>query len=171
MLPLRGVRAFPPPGVKGRRRWTGYFPNCDYIPHKPLSGGDMDLNEYFENAKGRGILATADSKGLVDAAVYARPKVLDKETVAFIMRDRLTHANLQSNPHAAYLFMEEGSGGYKGVRLFLTKTAEEQDTDRLFEMRRRDHNELRETREGRGPLFLVSFRIDKVLPLTGGGSI
>ncbi|MDD5207370.1 MAG: pyridoxamine 5'-phosphate oxidase family protein [Desulfobacterales bacterium] len=127
----------------------------------------MDLNEYFENTKGRGVLATADSEGRVDAAVYSRPKVLDEENVAFIMRDRLTHANLQSNPHAAYLFMEEGSGGYKGVRLFLTKTAEEQDTDRLFEMRRRDHNELRETREERGPLFLVSFKIDKVLPLTG----
>jgi len=135
------------------------------------SESDMDLNQYFENAKGRGILATADSEGRVDAAVYARPKVIDKENVAFIMRDRLTHANLQSNPHAAYLFMEEGSGGYKGVRLFLTKTSEEQDTERLFEMRRRDHNALRETREERGPLFLVFFRIDKVLPLTGASQI
>lgn len=126
----------------------------------------MDLNEYFDKTKGRGVLSTADAEGRVDAAVYARPKVLDGETIAFIMRDRLTHANVQTNPHAAYLFMEEGSGGYKGVRLFLTKLSEEQDTERLYEMRRRDHNEIRETREERGPLFLVTFKIDKVLPLT-----
>ncbi len=67
----------------------------------------MNLNEYFENTK----------EGRVDAAVYARPKVLDGENVVFIMRDRLTHANLQSNPHAAYLFMEEGSGGYFATSL------------------------------------------------------
>ena len=33
----------------------------------------MELKEYFESAKGVGILATADSKGHVDAAVYSRP--------------------------------------------------------------------------------------------------
>jgi hypothetical protein len=131
----------------------------------------MNLKEYFDKTEGRGILASADVEGLVDAAVYARPKVLDEGTVVFIMRDRLTHANVQSNPHAAYLFMEEGSGGYKGVRLFLTRVTEEQDTERLFQMRRRDHNELGETREERGPLFLVTFKIDKVLPLTGAGVV
>jgi len=30
--------------------------------------------------------------------------------LAFIMRDRTTHANIQANPHTAYLFKEEGSG-------------------------------------------------------------
>jgi hypothetical protein len=123
-------------------------------------------NEYFDKTKGRGVLATADADGRVDAAVYARPKVLDEETIAFIMRDRLNHVNVRTNRHAAYLFMEEGSGGYKGVRLFLTKLSEEQDTERLYELRRRDHNEIRETREEGGPLFLVTFKIDKVLPLT-----
>ncbi len=131
----------------------------------------MNLNEYFEHAKGRGILATADSEGRVDAAGYSRPKVFDEQTVAFIMRDRLTHANLQSNPHAAYLFIEEGSGGYKGMRLFLTKLEEEQDTDRLYALRRKDHNENKETREQRGALFLVAFRVDKVLPLTRAGGV
>jgi hypothetical protein len=126
----------------------------------------MNLAEYFENSKGRGILATADAEGLVDAAVYGRPHVMDETTVAFIMRDRLTHANVQSNPHATYLFMEEGSGGYKGIRLYLTKISEEQDTERLYALRRPDHNAIRETREERGALFLVFFRVDKVRPLT-----
>lgn len=62
--------------------------------------------------------------------------------------------------------MEKGSGGYQGTRLILTKDREEQDSERLYALRRRDHNEIDETPEQRGPLFLVFFKIDKVLPLT-----
>ena len=131
----------------------------------------MNLKGYFETVRGRGVLATADSEGKVDAAVYARPKILDPKTVAFIMRDRLTHANLQTNPRATYLFMEDGSGGYKGVRLFLSKLSEEKETQRLYALRRSDHNELRETREERGPLFLVIFKVEDVLPLVGAGEV
>ena len=80
----------------------------------------MNVGSFFEGKKGYGVLATADGQGKVDAAIYATPHVIDEHTVSFIMRDRLSHHNLQSNPHAAYLFIEEG-GGYKGVRLFLTK--------------------------------------------------
>jgi hypothetical protein len=123
----------------------------------------MDLKNYFENTKGRGVLATADSDGKVDAAVYSRPHVMDSDTVAFIMRDRLTHHNLQSNPHAAYLFMEAG-GGYEGKRLFLTKTREEQDTELAYKLRRRKYPDDRQD-----PLFLVFFRVDKILPLIGPG--
>ena len=123
----------------------------------------MDLKDYFENTGGRGVLATADSEGKVDVAVYSRPHVMDPETVAFIMRDRLTHHNLQSNPHAAYLFMESGEG-YVGKRLFLTKIREEQDTDLAYELRRRKYPEDKQE-----PLFLAFFRIDKILPLIGPG--
>lgn len=126
----------------------------------------IDLAKYFESAKGRGVLATADAHGRVDAAVYAKPKIIDEGTVAFIMRDRLTHANVGSNPYASYLFMEDGSGGYEGIRLFLTKVSEEEDSERLYALRRKDHNEIEESREERGHLFLVTFKVDKVLPLT-----
>jgi pyridoxine/pyridoxamine 5'-phosphate oxidase len=67
----------------------------------------MKIREYFKTAKGRGVLATADSSGKVDVAIYALPHVIDEGTIAFIMTDKLTHQNLQSNPHAAYLFTEE----------------------------------------------------------------
>jgi hypothetical protein len=123
----------------------------------------MDLKDYFENTKGRGVLATADSDGKVDAAVYSRPHVMDDGTVAFIMRGRLTHHNLQSNPHATYLFMEAGQG-YVGQRLFLTKTGEEQDTELAYKLRRRKYPDDKEE-----PLFLAFFRVDKVLPLIGPG--
>ena len=119
----------------------------------------MDLKDYFENAKGLGVLATADGEGKVDVAVYSRPHVMAEDTVAFIMHDRLSHHNLQSNPHAAYVFVEEGTKS-KGKRLFLTKTKEEKDMERIQKMRRRDYGDTED-------LTLVYFHIDKVLPILG----
>jgi hypothetical protein len=128
----------------------------------------MDLGKYFENLKGTGVLATADDQGRVDVAVYARPHIMDQETIAFIMPDRLTHHNLQSNDHAAYLFMEEGPG-YKGIRLFLTKVREEEDSELLQSIRRRKYaTEKGEEEESR---FLVFFKVDKLLPLIGAGGL
>jgi hypothetical protein len=80
----------------------------------------MKLSEYFEKTKGRGVISTADSSGRLTAAIYARPHFVDEGTVAFIMADRLTHKNLESNPHAVYLFMESGEK-YAGKRLYLTR--------------------------------------------------
>ena len=68
----------------------------------------MKLSEYFEKTTGKGVMSTADSSGHLTAAVYARPHFIDEKTVAFIMADRLIHKNLESNPHAVYLFMEAG---------------------------------------------------------------
>jgi len=126
----------------------------------------MDLGTYFEDFNGTGVMATADDQGRVDVAVYARPHIMDQETIAFIMPDRLTHHNLQSNNHAAYLFMEKGPG-YKGIRLFLTKVREEEDSELLKSIRRRKYAaEKGEEEESR---FLVFFKVDKVLPLIGAG--
>ena len=126
----------------------------------------MELAEYFENQTDSGVLATADNQGRVDVAVYARPHVIDSETIAFIMPDRLTHHNLQSNNHAAYLFMEKGPG-YKGIRLFLSKVREEEDSELLHSIRQRKY--AMEPGEEEEPRFLVLFRVDKVLPLIGAG--
>ena len=123
----------------------------------------MKLDDYFDLKKGIGVLSTADGEGKVDAAIYARPHFMDDGTVAFIMRDRLSHHNLQSNPHAAFLFKEDGSG-YKGKRLFLTRVREEQNTELLDSLRRR------KSADGKGEdRFLVFFKLDKELPLVGDG--
>lgn len=123
----------------------------------------MDLKQYFENTEGVGVLATADSEGKVDAAIYARPHFMEDGTLAMIMRDRLTHHNLQSNPHATYLFIEKGAG-YKGKRLFITKVREEQDTKLLESMRRRQYIDEKDESK-----FLVFFQLNKELPLIGAG--
>ena len=123
-----------------------------------------NLREYFEDTKGTGVLATADADGNVDIAIYARPHVADEETVAFVMSDRTSHANVTANPRAAYLFVEEGPG-YKGKRLHLTRTHEETDPERVEAVRR----EGRKGRDyGDSQSSLVYFQVDKIRPAVGG---
>lgn len=122
----------------------------------------MDLADYFAKRKGTGIFATADAAGKVNAAVFSRPHILPDKRIAFIMREKLTHHNLMSNPHAAFMFIEADSH-WKGKRLYLTKTGEEKDSDLLRSLRRGHHN------KEDVPRYLVFFRLDKVLPLIGAG--
>ena len=123
----------------------------------------MTLKEYFETTKGLGVISTADSQGKVDAAIYSRPHFIEDGTMALVMRDRLSHTNLQSNPYAMYLFKEDGPG-YKGKRLFITKVREEKNTELLESLRRR-----KTAYEDDADRFLVYFKIDKEVPLVGDG--
>ena len=122
----------------------------------------MDLCEYFENAKGTGVLATSDSDGNVDMAVYAKPHVTDEETVAFIMNERLSYQNITANPKAAYLFLEDGPG-YKGKRLYLAKTKEDDDKDLIDSIRRKtQHHHQVDSQK-----HLVYFKVENTRELTG----
>jgi len=125
----------------------------------------MKLPEYFEKNAGIGVLATADDKGIVNAALYARPHFMNEETIVFIMADRLSHNNLQSNPHAAYLFLESGDKSV-GKRMHLTKIKEEKDSPLIATLRRRKTSAEKKSLESETK-YLVYFRIDKVLPLVG----
>jgi hypothetical protein len=119
------------------------------------------LKEYFEKTTGTGVLATADSSGKVDAAIYSRPHFLEEGLLTFIMRDRLTHHNLQSNHSATFLFIENGAG-YHGKRLFLKKVREENNPELIKKIKRRKN-----TDENEAPAFLVYFALEKDLPLVG----
>jgi hypothetical protein len=126
----------------------------------------MNLTEYFEKTKGVGVLSTADTNGKVNSAIYGRPHFMDEKNVAFIAADRLTHANLKSNPSAVYLFKENGR--YEGFRLYLTKTSEEKDSLLIDEIRRKKYPEV-EGKYKTGSKFLIYFKVSKVLPLIGSG--
>lgn len=124
----------------------------------------MELTEYFKNTEGLGVLATADGDGKVNSAVYARPHVMEDGSLAFIMRDRLTHKNIQSNPHATYLFKEDGPG-YKGKRIYLTKIREEENSPLIDSLSRRTYRSDESSKESK---FLVYFKLEKERPLIGG---
>ncbi|MBN1549011.1 MAG: pyridoxamine 5'-phosphate oxidase family protein [Syntrophaceae bacterium] len=126
----------------------------------------MTLKDYFDNAKGCGVLATADGAGKVNTAIYSRPHVMDEKTVAFIMAERLTHENLKSNPWAAYLFMEAG-GGWSGKRVYLKKLKEEQNDELIQEICRKCDYSRYEVNNR----FIVYFSVENVLPLIGSQEV
>ncbi len=122
----------------------------------------MKLKDYFEKTAGTGVLSTADENGNVNAAIYSRPHFIESDKLAFIMRDRLSHKNLVSNPHAVYLFKEDGPG-YKGKRLYMTMVKEEKNADQIASLQRRKYE--KEVNEDR---FLVFFELVRERPLVGG---
>ena len=128
-------------------------------------GNTMTLSEYFENATGFGVLATTDAAAQVDQAIYAKPLFLDKDddgTCSFIMSNRLTHDNVQHNPSASYLFIEDG-GGFVGKRLSLMIIGEETDSGKIEAIRRRIKLPMMEGE----CKYLVHFHIEGVRPLRG----
>lgn len=124
----------------------------------------MNLSEYFANVSGLGVLATADCDGMVDLAVYAKPHVVDDTTVVFVMKERLSHQNLKTNPNAAYMFVEKGDG-YAGKRLYLTKTREETNSS-LIEQFRKEQPEIYPIGDDSNK-YLVFFQVNDVWPLVG----
>jgi hypothetical protein len=124
----------------------------------------MKLKEYFDSTNGLCILSSAGRDGKVTTAIYSAPRVMEDGSVAFIMRERLTHRNVRENPHAACIFVEHG-GGYRGIRLFLTMLREENDPGLITRMTRR-HLTPEEDRQ-KGPKHLVVFKVDRILPLVG----
>jgi len=123
----------------------------------------MSLAEYFESAKGLGVLATSDKDGNVDIAIYSRPYLIDEKTIAFSMLEKLSYSNIQSNPKAAYMFVEDGEG-YKGKRLYLTRTDEEKDPERIKEIKKQ-HTRARDADDK--IRHLVYFNVERIRPLVG----
>jgi hypothetical protein len=125
----------------------------------------MKLSEYFQQAKGVGVLATTDMSGQVNQALYAKPHFLDQNdegTCSFLMANRLTHDNVRHNPSASYLFIED-SQDYVGKRLSLTVMGEETGMEKITAIRRRS-NPLLTEEESR---YLVHFHIEGTRPLIG----
>jgi hypothetical protein len=128
----------------------------------------MGLKEYFNSTEGLGVLSTSDAKGKVNAAVYARPHVLDDAHVAFIMGDKLSHANTVANPSAVFLFKEDGQG-YKGKRLYLSKEKETDDDKSIAAIAEsKCHGASCDTGKMK-KRYLVYFKVESVLPLIGSG--
>ena len=128
----------------------------------------MDLKKYFESAKGLGVLSTADEKGKVNAAVYSKPQVIDDGHVAFIMGDKLTHANLKNNPWAVFLFKEDGPD-YQGKRVYLKKESETDNQDLISRTCKREYPGVYCEPYYLKNSFLVTFSVDAVRPLVGEG--
>jgi hypothetical protein len=128
----------------------------------------MDLAHYFENTEGMGVLATCDPADRVDQAIYSKPFVLDSSTVAFVMKSKASHHNLQNHLKASYLFVEKDAG-YKGVRLYLTKQREEKNSSLVKVLR--EKQPCIYPKEDDSGKYLVFFEVDQIRPLVGDGPL
>jgi hypothetical protein len=124
----------------------------------------MDLRKYFKNTKGLGVLSTADETGKVNAAVYSKPHVIDDAHVAFIMADKLTHANIKKNSSAVFLYKEDGPG-YEGKRIYLKKESETDNQEIISQTCDREYPGVYCEPHYLKKSFLVTFSVVSVLPL------
>lgn len=124
----------------------------------------MDLQTYFEGTKGLAVLSTANGSGDVNSAVYSRPHILEDGNVAFVMNDKRSFKNLQTNPKASFLFVEAGEG-YRGVRLYLKMVASTDEKD-VVEKYRRHHSTGKESEYTK---YFVSFEVVESRQLVGDG--
>jgi len=128
----------------------------------------MNLKNYFKENDGTGVLATADARGNVNTAIYAKPHVFENSRIAFIMRERLSRKNLLENGSAGYLFRENGKST-NGLRLKLKLIDESNDSELISKISRRSNSGKKaESNEQR---FLVNFSVEQCLSLIGGTDI
>jgi hypothetical protein len=124
-------------------------------------GTKMNLDSYFENVLGVGILATSDASGNVDAAIYAKPCVIDEKIIAFSILEYTSYSNVMANPNACFLFMEKGEG-FKGYRFYIKQKGEETDPDNI-KMLKKTHNLMDMPTDQKR--HLVYFKINHIRPL------
>ncbi|WP_348303244.1 pyridoxamine 5'-phosphate oxidase family protein [Methanothrix sp.] len=79
------------------------------------------LMEYFNRQPRLGVLGTASKDGIVDVAVMGSLQMIDEKTITATFARGRTFANLQENPNAVYMIMNQGSEilDWKGIRVYL----------------------------------------------------
>jgi len=122
----------------------------------------MKLHEMFP-AGGRGVIATSDSSGNVNTAVYAKPHIVDENTVAWGMTEGRTWACVKENPHAAYLYMNPGPG-YSGVRLKLS-LKEFRESGDMLETVKKHTAEIVSPAAAEAVKHVAYFEVEEVRPL------
>lgn len=79
------------------------------------------LMGYFNKQPRLGVLATANNEGLLNAAYFGSPQMVDEKTIVMGLGENRTLSYLKENPNAVYLIMEPGASlpEWKGVRIYL----------------------------------------------------
>ncbi|MGQ9858164.1 MAG: pyridoxamine 5'-phosphate oxidase family protein [Thermodesulfobacteriota bacterium] len=79
------------------------------------------LVEFFNRQPRLGALATSDRSGKVNVAYFNSLRMVDENTVVMGLGRNRTLANLQENPHAAFMILEPGKtlDSWKGLRIYM----------------------------------------------------
>lgn len=122
----------------------------------------MKLAELFADG-GRGVIATSGAGGVVNTAIYAKPHIVDDETLAWGMTDGRSYGNLTENPHASYLYMSPVRG-FVGWR-FTLELKEIRHEGELLEAIRKSTAEIVGPEAGGAVKHVGFFRVAEVRPL------
>ncbi len=96
------------------------------------------LMEYFNKQPRIGTLSTAGKDGKVDVAYFGSPRMIDEKTVVMAVRKNQTFTNLQENPNAVFMILEQAGAppGWKGVRVYLKMTDFQTSGEKLESMKK-----------------------------------
>jgi len=122
----------------------------------------MKLAEQFKEG-GTGVMATSGAGGAVNTAVYAVPRIIDEETVAWGMTEGRTYRFAKENPHASYIYFSPDGNG-KGIRLTLELAKVETSGKLLEEIRARASRTVN-PQAGAAVKYLACFRVVEARPL------
>ena len=123
----------------------------------------MDLARYFNMHEGTGVLATCDIHGWVDGAVYAKPHVVDSSTVAFVMKERLSHKNLKQTSTPVICFWNKAPD----IRIALYLTLLRMSVNQTLVQALRQKQPVIYPSADDSKKFVVFFHVEQTRPLVG----
>jgi hypothetical protein len=125
-----------------------------------------ELMEAFNRRPRIGSLATADSKGDVNAAVFGSPQMLDENTVVMGIGRNRSLANLEDNPKAVFIFMEPAQSAleWKGARVYLDVESIEKEGP-LFDRIKAQIRKVAGDRSADAMHAALRFKIREIRPL------
>jgi len=128
------------------------------------------LKDYFNKQPRIGTLSTSGKDGKVDVAYFGSPRMIDGKTVVMAVRKNQTFTNLQENPHAVFMILEQASTapGWKGVRVYL-KMVDSQTAGEKLDMMKKAIAEKAGEETAKSMHAALTFEITAVRPLMDVG--
>ncbi|TYO96829.1 pyridoxamine 5'-phosphate oxidase [Geothermobacter ehrlichii] len=129
-----------------------------------------ELMALFNNPTRLGTLATADSSGKVDNAVFSALQMVDENTVMMAIGDNRSYANLRENPRAAFVFFHPAPDPYawQGGRVYMS-VVKADESGPVFDQMVGTVRQMAGDRAADNIKAVLTFAIDEVRPLIDSG--
>ena len=129
-----------------------------------------ELMEYFNKQPRIGTLSTAGKDGKVDVAYFGSPRMIDEKTVIMAVRKNQTFTNLQENPNAVFMILEQAGAppGWKGVRVYL-KMTDFQTSGEKLDMMKKAIAEKAGEETAKSMYAALTFEVQAIRPLMDVG--
>jgi hypothetical protein len=127
--------------------------------------------EMFNRKNRIGTLATANTDGAVNAAVFGSLRMIDEDTVIMAIGNNRSYQYLKNNPRATFIVIEPGDAPmtWKGVRLYLKVDAMERYGE-LVDSFRKNIRRLAGDQSSDAIVAAIRFNVTEVRPLIASAS-